>query len=60
MPKNRPWDPAEDGTLQTLIAEGRYAVDIAVEMNRSEAAVRLRAKVLGLTFAAAPRGPRPR
>jgi len=46
MPKNRPWDPAEDDLLQKLITEGRYAVDIAVEMSRSESAVRLRAKIL--------------
>jgi hypothetical protein len=60
MPKNRPWDPAEDDLLHKLITEGRYAVDIAVEMSRSESAVRLRAKFLGLNFATAPRGPRPR
>ncbi len=46
MPKNRPWDPAEDDLLHKLITEGRYAVDIAVEMSRSESAVRLRAKIL--------------
>jgi hypothetical protein len=37
------------GALQKII--GRYAVDRAAEMNRSEAAVRLGAKFLSLTLA---------
>jgi hypothetical protein len=49
MPKNRSWD-LEDQVLRKLIAEGRYAVDAAVEVNRSEAAVRLRAKLFGLSL----------
>jgi hypothetical protein len=59
MPKNRLWDPAEDDTVQRL-SQGRYAVDIVVGMSRSEATVWLRAKVLALSLATAPRGPRPR
>jgi hypothetical protein len=49
MPKNRSWD-LEDQVRRKLIAEGRYTVDAAVEVNRSEAAVRLRAKLFGLSL----------
>jgi hypothetical protein len=59
VPKSKPWKLKEDETLRKLIADGRYAADIAVEMNRSESAVRMRAKQLDLSFAAAPRGKRP-
>jgi len=59
VPKSSPWKLTEDEILRKLIADGRYAVDVAIEMSRSVAAVRMRAKQLALRFAAAPRGKPP-
>jgi hypothetical protein len=58
VPKGKSWSLKEDEMLRKLIADHRYAVDVAVEMSRSEAVVRQRAKLLDLKFAAAPRGRR--
>jgi hypothetical protein len=40
----RPWTPQEDVILRELAAAGKLAFAIAVEMNRSEAVIRSRAK----------------
>ena len=47
----RPWTSHEDIVLQRLAAAGKYAATIAVEMNRSEAAIRNRATKLKITLA---------
>ncbi len=56
MPKRNSWDLKEDEMLRKLVAEGQYAMDVAVGMRRSESAVRLRTKQLDLKIAAAPKG----
>jgi hypothetical protein len=53
-----PWTSYEDIVLQRLAAAGKYAATIAVEMNRSESAIRNRAKKLNITLARAQRGPK--
>jgi len=47
----RLWTSHEDIVLQRLAAAGKYAVAIAVEMSRSESAIRSRAKKLNITLA---------
>jgi hypothetical protein len=54
----RPWTSHEDIVLQRLAAAGKYAATIAVEMNRSESAIRNRAEKLNITLAKAQRGPK--
>jgi C4-dicarboxylate-specific signal transduction histidine kinase len=54
----RPWTSHEDVVLQRLAAVGKYAAGIAVEMNRSESAIRSRAKKLNIALARAQRGPK--
>jgi DNA-binding NarL/FixJ family response regulator len=54
----RPWTSHEDIVLQRLAAAGKYAAAIAVEMNRSESAIRSRAKKLKIALATAQRGPK--
>jgi DNA-binding NarL/FixJ family response regulator len=54
----RPWTSHEDIVLQRLAAAGKYAATIAVEMNRSESAIRNRAKELNIALARAQRGPK--
>ena len=49
----RPWTSHEDIVLQRLAAAGKYAAAIAPEMNRSESAIRSRAKKLDITLARA-------
>jgi DNA-binding NarL/FixJ family response regulator len=46
----RPWTSHEDIVLQRLAAAGKYAAAIAAEMNRSESAIRSRAKKLNITL----------
>jgi hypothetical protein len=53
-----PWTSHEDIVLQRLAAAGKYAATIAVEVNRSESAIRNRAKELNITLARAQRGPK--
>jgi hypothetical protein len=40
----RPWTPQEDVILRELAAAGKRVFAIAIEMNRSEAVIRRRAK----------------
>ena len=47
----RPWTAHEDMFLRQLASAGKYAAAIAVEMNRSEAAIRKRAVVLNVKLA---------
>jgi len=47
----RPWTAHEDMFLRQLAAAGKYAAAIAVEMNRSESAIRNRATRLNITLA---------
>jgi hypothetical protein len=47
----RPWTAQEDMFLRQLAAAGNYAARIAVDMNRSEAAIRKRAAVLSVKLA---------
>jgi hypothetical protein len=47
----RPWTAHEDMFLRQLAAAGKYAATIAVDMNRSEAAIRNRATKLKITLA---------
>jgi len=54
--KRNKWGSEQDEILRRLIAEGIFANAAAVELRRSEATVRMRAKELGLKFAPAPRG----
>jgi len=49
----RPWTSHEDIVLQRLATAGKYAAAIAAEMNRSESAIRSRAKKLNITLARA-------
>jgi hypothetical protein len=49
----RPWTSHEDIVLQRLAAAEKYAVAIAVEMNRSESAIRSRASKLNIMLATA-------
>jgi hypothetical protein len=53
---SRPWTAHEDIVLQELASAGKNASTIAVEMNRSEAAIRSHAARLNLTLAKAQRG----
>jgi C4-dicarboxylate-specific signal transduction histidine kinase len=52
----RLWTSHEDIVLQRLAAAGKYAAAIAVEMNRSESAIRSRAKKLNIMLARAQSG----
>ena len=52
----RPWTAHEDMFLRQLASAGKYAAAIAVEMNRSEAAIRKRAVRLNLALAKVQRG----
>jgi hypothetical protein len=47
----RPWAPQEDVILRELAAAGKLVFAIAVEMNRSEAVIRRRAKEGGIKIA---------
>ena len=47
----RPWTAHEDMFLRQLASAGKYAAAIAVEMNRSESAIRKRAVVLNVKLA---------
>ena len=47
----RPWTAHEDMFLRQLAAAGKYASAIAVEMNRSEPAIRKRATLLDIKLA---------
>ena len=47
----RPWTAHEDMFLRQLASAGKYASAIAVQMKRSEAAVRKRAAVLNVNLA---------
>jgi hypothetical protein len=53
---SRPWTPHEDIVLRQLAEAGKCASVIAVEMNRSESAIRNRATKLYLTLAKVQRG----
>jgi hypothetical protein len=57
---SRPWTPHDELRLQQLAAAGKHAAEIAGELNRSESAVRSRAKVLNVKIAKmhGKRGPR--
>jgi hypothetical protein len=46
----RPWTAHEDMFLRQLAAAGKYASAIAVEMHRSESAIRNRATKLKITL----------
>jgi hypothetical protein len=48
---SRPWTAREDMFLRQLAAAGTFAARIAVEMNRSEPAIRKRAMRLKITLA---------
>jgi hypothetical protein len=52
----RLWTSHEDIVLQRLAAAGKHAAAIAAEMNRSESAIRSRAKKLNITLASAQGG----
>jgi hypothetical protein len=54
----RLWTAHEDMFLRQLAAAGKYAAAIAVEMHRSEAAIRNRATKLKITLAKVQRGPK--
>jgi DNA-binding NarL/FixJ family response regulator len=54
----RPWTSHEDIVLQRLAVAGKHVATIAVEMNRSESAIRNRAKELNIALATAQRGPK--
>jgi len=46
-----PWTPYEDDLLREMTLSGKYAATIAVQLTRSEAAIRKRAARLNLTLA---------
>ena len=48
---SRPWTAHEDMFLRQLAAAGKYAAAIAVEMKRSESAIRNRATKMKVTLA---------
>jgi DNA-binding NarL/FixJ family response regulator len=48
---SRPWTSHEDIVLQRLAAAGKYSTAIAVDMHRSESAIRNRATRLKITLA---------
>jgi len=50
-----PWTPEDDERLYKLVGEGRTALTIAERLKRSEAAVRRRAKNLGVVLVKAKR-----
>jgi DNA-binding NarL/FixJ family response regulator len=52
----RPWTSHEDIVLQRLAAAGKHAAAIAAEMNRSESAIRSRARKLNIMLARAQGG----
>jgi hypothetical protein len=52
---SRAWTAREDSFLRQLAAAGTFAARIAVEMNRSEAAIRKRASRLNVKLARVPR-----
>jgi hypothetical protein len=45
-----PWTPTADLELSQRVAEGQFVPQIAVEMGRSQEAIRTRAGVLGLSI----------
>jgi hypothetical protein len=51
MRRARPWSSKDDVLLRELAAAGKYVVDIAAEMNRSESVIRTRAKENDLQIA---------
>jgi hypothetical protein len=52
----RPWTSHEDIVLQRLAAAGTQAAAIAAELNRSESAIRSRARKVNITLARAQGG----
>ena len=48
---SRPWTPHDEFRLQQLAAAGKHTAAIAAELNRSESAIRSRAKVLEVKIA---------
>jgi hypothetical protein len=56
MRRSRPWTSEDDLRLRDLAAAGKYVVDIAAEMNRSESVIRTRAKENDLQIAKNTRG----
>ena len=56
MLRARPWTSHEDIVLQRLAAAGKHAAAIAAEMNRSELAIRSRARNLNIMLARARGG----
>jgi hypothetical protein len=52
----RPWTAEDDLLLRDLAAAGKFAVTIAIEMNRSESVIRSRAKDIGLEIAKKAKG----
>jgi hypothetical protein len=56
MRRARPWSSKDDVLLRELAAAGKYVVDIAAEMNRSESVIRTRAKENDLQIAKNTRG----
>jgi DNA-binding NarL/FixJ family response regulator len=52
---SRPWTAHEDIVLQELASSGKYASAIAIELNRSESAIRKRATLLNVKLAKVPR-----
>jgi hypothetical protein len=54
----RPWTPNDDVTLRELAAAGKHVVTIAVELRRSEATIRKKAKEIGVEIAKNPLGRR--
>jgi hypothetical protein len=53
-----PWTSHEDLVLQELAVAGESAATIAVEMSRSEAAIRRHAAILNLKLAKGQPGPK--
>ena len=55
---SRPWTAHEDMFLRQLAAAGKSAAEIAVEMKRSDAAIRNHAALLNVKLAKVQRGPK--
>jgi DNA-binding NarL/FixJ family response regulator len=50
----RPWTVEEIRTVRTLVENGYSVAEIARELKRTESAIRYKARLHGLTLAAAP------
>ena len=47
---NRPWTPEEDARLRTLLEDGKSTTLVSAKLNRTVAAVKGRAGIIGISL----------